>query len=150
MLIIDKKADVVTLRNLGASDKLITRIFLFEGRMISLIGAVVGVILGLILCFIQQEFGLLSLGGGNSGGNFVVDAYPVSVHVWDIVIVLPLCWWWAFFPCGIPCVISAAGCWAGNLFIIVDTADVCRFVRYGLAAFFVLFFSSFGLMALSG
>ena len=57
MLIIDKKADVVTLRNLGASDKLITRIFLFEGRMISLIGAVVGVILGLILCFIQQEFG---------------------------------------------------------------------------------------------
>lgn len=64
MLIIDKKADVVTLRNLGASDKLITRIFLFEGRMISLIGAVVGVILGLILCFIQQEFGLLSLGGG--------------------------------------------------------------------------------------
>ena len=87
MLIIDKKADVVTLRNLGASDKLITRIFLFEGRMISLIGAMVGVILGLILCFIQQEFGLLSLGGGNSGGNFVVDAYPVSVHVWDIVIV---------------------------------------------------------------
>lgn len=87
MLIIDKKADVVTLRNLGASDKLITRIFLFEGRMISLMGAVIGVALGLILCFIQQEFGLLSLGGGNSGGNFVVDAYPVSVHVWDIVIV---------------------------------------------------------------
>ena len=87
MLIIDKKADVVTLRNLGASDKLITRIFLFEGRMISLMGAVIGVALGLILCFIQQEFGLLSLGGGNSGGNFVVDAYPVSVHAWDIVIV---------------------------------------------------------------
>ena len=87
MLIIDKKADVVTLRNLGASDKLITRIFLFEGRMISLMGAVIGVALGLILCFIQQEFGLLSLGGGNFGGNFVVDAYPVSVHAWDIVIV---------------------------------------------------------------
>lgn len=81
MLIIDKKADVVTLRNLGASDKLITRIFLFEGRMISLMGAVIGVALGLILCFIQQEFGLLSLGGGNSGGNFVVDAYrSVSMH----------------------------------------------------------------------
>ena len=72
---------------IGSLSMLITRIFLFEGRMISLIGAVVGVILGLILCFIQQEFGLLSLGGGNSGGNFVVDAYPVSVHVWDIVIV---------------------------------------------------------------
>mgnify|MGYP006877016991 CR=1 FL=1 len=55
-----------------------------------------------------------------------------------------------FFLCGIPCVISAAGCWAGNLFIIVDTADVCWFARYDLAAFFGLLFSSFGLMALSG
>ena len=70
-----------------SSDKVITRIVLFEGRMISLMGAVIGVALCLILCFIQQEFGLLSLGGGNSGGNFVVDAYPVSVHAWDIVIV---------------------------------------------------------------
>lgn len=87
MLIIDKKEDVVTLRNLGADDRLITRIFLFEGRMISLLGAVIGVVSGLALCFIQQEFGLLSLGGGNSAGNFVVDAYPVSVHVWDIVLV---------------------------------------------------------------
>ena len=52
MLIIDKKADVVTLRNLGASDKLITRIFLFEGRMISLMGAVIGVVLGLSLIHI--------------------------------------------------------------------------------------------------
>ena len=87
MLIIDKKEDVVTLRNLGADDRLITRIFLFEGRMISLLGVVIGVVSGLALCFIQQEFGLLSLGGGNSAGNFVVDAYPVSVHVWDIVLV---------------------------------------------------------------
>lgn len=87
MLIIDKRADVVTLRNLGAGDKLITRIFLFEGRMISLFGAVIGVALGLILCFVQQEFGLISLGGGGSAGNFVVDAYPVSVHAWDVVLV---------------------------------------------------------------
>ncbi|WP_455672714.1 FtsX-like permease family protein [Phocaeicola sp.] len=86
MLIIDKRADVVTLRNLGADDKLITRIFLFEGRMISLIGAVIGIVLGLVLCFIQQGFGLISLGDG-SAGNFVVDAYPVSVHAWDIVLI---------------------------------------------------------------
>ena len=86
MLIIDKKADVVTLRNWGQRQADHAYIPV-RGRMIRLIGAVVGVILGLILCFIQQEFGLLSLGGGNSGGNFVVDAYPVSVHVWDIVIV---------------------------------------------------------------
>lgn len=87
MLIIDKKADVVTLRNLGANDKLITRIFLFEGRMISLLGAVFGVAGGLLLCYLQQEFGLISLGGTGGGGNFVVDAYPVSVHAWDIVLV---------------------------------------------------------------
>lgn len=87
MLIIDKRADVATLSNLGANDKLITRIFLFEGRMITLFGAIIGVVLGLILCFMQQQFGLISLGGGNSGGNFVVDAYPVSVHAWDIVLI---------------------------------------------------------------
>lgn len=87
MLIIDKRADVATLSNLGANDKLITRIFLFEGRMITLFGAIIGVVLGLILCFMQQQFGLISLGGGSSGGNFVVDAYPVSVHAWDIVLI---------------------------------------------------------------
>ena len=72
MLILDKKEDVVTLRSLGADDKLISRIFLFEGRLISLLGAVTGIVLGLILCFIQQRFGVISLGGG--GGTFVVDA----------------------------------------------------------------------------
>lgn len=87
MLIIDKRADVVTLRNLGADDKLITRIFLLEGSMISFFGAIIGVVLGLVLCFIQQSFGLISLGGGNSSGSFVVDAYPVSVHAWDIVLI---------------------------------------------------------------
>ena len=85
MLILDKKDDVITLRNLGANDKLISHIFLFEGRLISLFGAVSGIILGLILCFIQQKFGIISLGDG--GGTFVVDAYPVSVHFWDIVLV---------------------------------------------------------------
>lgn len=87
MLIIDKKADVITLRNLGANDKLITRIFLFEGRLILLFGAIIGVVLGLTLCFLQQAFGLLSLGDGSSAG-FVVDAYPVSVHSTDVVLVL--------------------------------------------------------------
>ena len=85
MLILDKKDDVITLRSLGASDKLISRIFLFEGRLISLFGAISGIILGLILCFIQQKYGLITLGGG--GGTFVVDAYPVSVHLWDVVLI---------------------------------------------------------------
>lgn len=87
MLIIDKRADVITLRNLGADDKLITRIFLLEGRMISLFGAIIGIVLGLALCLVQQEFGLLSLGGGNASGTFVVDAYPVSVHVQDVILI---------------------------------------------------------------
>lgn len=84
MLIIDKKSDVQTLRNLGASDNQIVRIFLFEGRMISFIGAVAGVILGLILCLVQQEYGIISLG---NSGSFVVDSYPVSVHAWDVVLI---------------------------------------------------------------
>ena len=85
MLIIDKKDDVVTLRNLGATDSQITRIFLFEGRMISAIGAVIGILLGLLLCWIQQTFGIISL--GSSEGSFIINAYPVSVHPWDIVII---------------------------------------------------------------
>lgn len=85
MLIIDKKNDVVTLRNLGASDHQIVRIFLFEGRMISAIGAVSGILVGLLLCWLQQQFGLVTL--GSSSGSFVINAYPVSVHPWDIVII---------------------------------------------------------------
>ena len=85
MLIIDKKNDVVSLRNLGASDKQIVRVFLFEGRMISSIGAVVGILIGLLLCWLQQEYGLVGL--GRSSGSFVVDSYPVSVHPEDIVLV---------------------------------------------------------------
>ena len=86
MLIIDKKEDVVTLRNLGAKDHQITRIFLFEGRLISAIGAVLGVLIGLLLCWLQQQYGIVRL--GSSEGSFVVDAYPVSVHPWDIVLIL--------------------------------------------------------------
>ncbi len=85
MLIIDKKDDVVTLRNLGANDKQITRIFLFEGRLISAIGAALGICLGLLLCWLQQTYGFVKL--GSSSGSFVVNAYPVSVHPEDIILV---------------------------------------------------------------
>lgn len=87
MLIIDKREDVITLRNLGADNQLIFRIFLFEGCLISFIGALVGVCGGLMLCLLQQEFGFLSLGSGDSAGAFVVDAYPVSVHFCDVMLV---------------------------------------------------------------
>lgn len=82
MLIIDKKNDVTTLRNIGANNKQISQIFLFEGRLISLIGALVGISLGLLLCWIQQEYGIVRL--GESDGSFIVDAYPVSVHYIDV------------------------------------------------------------------
>ena len=88
MLIIEKKNDVITLRALGANDRLISRIFLFEGCLISFLGALVGVVLGLTLCLVQQEFGILTLGSGSSAGAFVVDAYPVSVHWQDVLLIL--------------------------------------------------------------
>ena len=85
MLIIDKKNDVVTLRNLGATDRQIYSIFLFEGRLIAFFGAVLGILVGLLLCWLQQEYGLVAL--GQSSGTFVVDAYPVSVHPEDVAVV---------------------------------------------------------------
>lgn len=85
MLIIDKKDDVRSLRNLGAKDNQVVRIFLFEGRLISGFGALAGIVLGLLLCYLQQAYGFITL--GNSAGSFVVDAYPVSVRLWDVALI---------------------------------------------------------------
>ena len=85
MLIIDKRDDVVTLRNLGATDRQITRIFLFEGRMISVFGALLGIGLGLLLCLLQQQFGFVRM--GDADGSYIVNAYPVSVHYLDVLII---------------------------------------------------------------
>ena len=85
MLIIDKRRDVATLRNLGATERQITHIFLFEGRMISTLGAVLGILIGLLLCWLQQAYGIVRL--GTSEGSFVIDAYPVSVHPTDILLI---------------------------------------------------------------
>ncbi|MDO5572204.1 MAG: ABC transporter permease [Bacteroidales bacterium] len=83
MLIIDKKQDIVTLKNIGASDTFIRHIFHLEGFLISLSGAVVGLIIGVALCVIQQKFGVIKL--GNDVGMFVTDAYPVAVEWKDIL-----------------------------------------------------------------
>lgn len=85
MLMIDKKEDVKTLRKLGASSRHIFRIFTLEGRMINLAGAVIGIVVGLILCWVQQQFGVITM--GDAEGSFIIEAYPVSVHLWDIVLV---------------------------------------------------------------
>jgi ABC-type transport system, involved in lipoprotein release, permease component len=84
MLILDKQDNLSTLRSLGASDSLLARIFLYEGNLIALAGALLGLVLGVILCLLQQRFGFISLG---QSGAFVVEAYPVSVHLTDVLLV---------------------------------------------------------------
>ncbi len=82
MLIIDKRNDIRILSDLGADLPLIRRIFLLEGWLISALGATVGIVLGGVICSIQEHFGLLKLG---SGTEYVVAAYPVAVQLTDIL-----------------------------------------------------------------
>lgn len=88
MLIIDKQADIQTLQNLGADDSFIRRVFLLEGVMISGGGAVVGIFFGVVLCLLQENFGLLRL--GDASGMFIVDAYPVKL-IWTDILWVILC-----------------------------------------------------------
>lgn len=85
MLIIDKKKDISILQSLGADMAVIRRIFLYEGWLICVVGAVSGLILGALICWAQQEFGLVKLSGS---GSFVVDTYPVKMKFTDFVYVL--------------------------------------------------------------
>jgi len=87
MLIIDKRYDVETLRNLGADNRMVSSVFLMEGCMIAAMGAFIGIVMGVVLCWIQQEFGIIALGSGNTAGSFVVDAYPVKILVSDVVLI---------------------------------------------------------------
>lgn len=84
MLIVDKKENIATLCNLGADNRLIVRIFMTEGWLISMIGALSGLVIGVLLCWLQQEFGLLRLG---ESGAFIVDAYPVRLEWGDTLVV---------------------------------------------------------------
>ncbi len=85
MLIIEKKNDIQTLKHLGATDSTIRRIFLLEGWMLTAIGCIAGVILGLLLCGLQSWFGIIKL---SEGSDFVIEHYPVAVQFWDIVIII--------------------------------------------------------------
>lgn len=87
MLIIDKRKDVETLRSLGADNEMIQKIFLTEGLLISLAGTVFGTLLGLLICWLQIQFKLVRLEGT---GGFIVDAYPVDIQFFDILLVLVL------------------------------------------------------------
>jgi len=81
MLILEKERDMHTLRNLGATDTLIRKVFLWEGMLISLAGALGGILLGVLLCWLQQQYGLLKLQGD---GNFIISAYPVRLRAMDL------------------------------------------------------------------
>jgi ABC-type lipoprotein release transport system permease subunit len=85
ILIIEKNEDIRILKNLGADNKLILKVFLFEGCLITLVGTIAGIILGLIICLLQQHFGLLQL--GSTPGTFVMDAYPVVVEPLDVLLI---------------------------------------------------------------
>ena len=100
MLIIDKKVDTDTLKSLGADNRLISRIFLTEGWLISAVGAVTGIVVGILLCWGQQTFGWIKL--GEMSEAFIIEAYPVSVQLLDIVAVLALVLLLGFFTAWYP------------------------------------------------
>lgn len=81
MLILDKKDDINTLRSMGADNRLIRRIFLLEGWLISITGAITGIVLGTLICLGQQHFGWLKM-----GSNFISEAYPVALQGTDVLL----------------------------------------------------------------
>lgn len=85
MLMVEKQQDATLLASMGANRYTIERIFILNGVLISLLGAVSGLVLGVIAAFLQQKFGFISLG---TSGSFIVDAYPVSIQIKDIILVL--------------------------------------------------------------
>lgn len=87
MLIIDKKNDIHTLSHLGADTQLIRRIFFLEGWLVNIIGAIGGMTFGLIICLLQEHFGLLKLG---NGVEYIISAYPIKIQGWDILLVMGL------------------------------------------------------------
>ena len=88
MLILDKKKDIAVLYSMGAGENLIKRIFIAEGMLISFSGAIAGMLLGALICWIQIRFGIVPLQAG--GGSFVVEAYPVELQFIDFFYVFIL------------------------------------------------------------
>lgn len=87
MLIIDKQRDIAVLSHLGADRKQIQRVFLWEGWLISTLGAAAGLAVGLAICMVQEHFGILKLG---TGTEYVMPAYPVSVQWGDVLLIVAI------------------------------------------------------------
>jgi lipoprotein-releasing system permease protein len=98
MLIIEKERDVEILKSLGANNTLIRKIFIFEGWMISIFGALAGLILGFIICWLQQRFGIIKL----NAESLIMNAYPITLKLKDFIIVpatvLLIGFWAAWYP----------------------------------------------------
>ena len=98
MLIIEKERDIEILRSLGADNTLIRKIFIFEGWLISIIGAFAGILLGFAVCWIQQKYGIVRL----HSDSLIVNAYPVVLKIKDFIIVpatvLVIGFWAAWYP----------------------------------------------------
>lgn len=98
MLIIEKERDIEILKSLGANNNLIRKIFIFEGWLISIIGAITGIVLGFIICWIQQRYGIIKL----AGDTLIMDSYPVVLKLKDFIIVpvtvLLIGFWAAWYP----------------------------------------------------
>jgi lipoprotein-releasing system permease protein len=98
MLIIEKERDIEILKSLGADNNLIRKIFIFEGWLISIIGALSGIILGFIVCWLQQTYGLVKL----NSQSLIMDSYPVVMKLKDFIIVpgtvLLIGYWAAWYP----------------------------------------------------
>jgi lipoprotein-releasing system permease protein len=84
MLMIDKRKDTEILKAMGADNRLIQRVFMNEGLLISVVGGIIGLLLGIVLVLLQQKFGFVKFG---SGGNYVVDAYPVLLKLKDVMLI---------------------------------------------------------------
>jgi len=98
MLIIEKERDIEILKSLGADNDLIRKIFIFEGWLISIIGAIAGIILGFVICWLQQTYGLVKL----QSESLIMDAYPVVLKIKDFIVVpatvLLIGYWAAWYP----------------------------------------------------
>ena len=84
MLMIDKRKDTEILKSMGADNRLIQKIFMNEGLLISVAGGIIGLLLGIVLVLLQQHFGFVKFG---TGGNYVVDAYPVLLKLKDVLLI---------------------------------------------------------------
>lgn len=84
MLIIDKNKDISLLKAMGADNNLVKKIFINEGLIISVVGGLIGLLIGIIAVLIQEHFGIIRLG---NGGNYIIDAYPVALEFSDVALV---------------------------------------------------------------